>query len=98
MTCPSCGKQAITFSMWATGINAFRTRCMNCGAELKGNKAVVWGFIVSMVILIATVLLVVPTMAKGADDRSFRFLVIVPAALACATVVWCIGGYELHQE
>src|SRR5688500_9922900 len=98
MTCPACGKPAITFSAWGRGTNPFRTRCMNCGALLKGNKTVVWGFVLTVAVLVATILLVIPMMPKGADDRPYRFLVVLPPALVCAAAVWWLGGYELREK
>ena len=98
MTCPACGKPAITFSAWGRGVNAFRTRCMNCGASLKGNRTVVWGFVLTMAVLAGTILLVIPAMSKGTDDRAVKILVIVPIALVCAAVVWWFGGYELREK
>ena len=71
---------------------------MNCGAKLKGNRTVVWGFVLTMAVLVGTILLVIPAIPKGADDRPYRFLAVVPAALMCAAVVWWLGGYELREK
>ena len=98
MTCPACGKQAITFSAWGHGINAFRTRCMNCGAELRGNKIVVWGFVATLIVLAATIVLVLSLMPPGANDGVYRFLAVVPPALICGAAIYWLGGYELRKK
>jgi hypothetical protein len=71
---------------------------MNCGAVLKGNKIVVWGFVLTVAVLVATILLVIPMMPRGADERPYRFLFVLPSALICAVVVWWLGGYELREK
>ncbi len=98
MKCPSCDKQAITFSAWGSGINAFRTQCMNCGVKLKGNKVVVWGFTLTMSFVTATIVLVIASIKPGADDGVIRFVTCaVPAAIG-VLIVYRLGGYDRVEK
>lgn len=98
MRCPVCGKQAIGFYAWGQGINAVRTQCRHCGAKLRANKVVIWGFVITAILVLATVAVVVFLMPRGVNDRPYRFLAVVPPTLVCSAIVYWLGGYERREK
>lgn len=97
--CPKCRNRPITFSSWARGANAFRYRCDSCHAKLKCNGATIFGFILTLVIGVAT-LIVAQTVFDIDVGRGklARYLLILIPVLFGGTFTWLLAGYRVDER
>lgn len=94
MNCPKCNQPAIGFIEWARGLEAFKTNCDSCGTDLKANSITIIGFILTLIITVASVFVVKmyfdPELSKG----FLKFVFALPVAFVSGFIVFKVGGYK----
>ncbi len=99
MTCPKCGKRAIRFTKWFKGSNAFATTCESCSANLRANQTTVWGFVVTLLVMIPLVVFAAATYDKSmGPEKSWRFVAVAIPALIGAAITYAKGGYVSKDQ
>lgn len=98
MKCPHCQKQAIAFSQWCQGANAFRTKCVSCGTKLKATKSTYLAALISAVIILAiTLWLLVWAEEVGLSRRGLKLLILVGAGIPIGAVAYRFCGYNKDE-
>lgn len=101
MECPKCNNQAITFSKWLRGINAFKTNCSHCNAVIKANYTVYILFILT----ITLTLLLIPYLDEiftsfelEVASKKLRLLALLPVIFMGGVSAWLTGGYKASDN
>lgn len=94
MNCPKCNKPAISFIKWASGMSAFKTKCANCGAELKANSITMIGFILTIIVVATLVIWSRSYLDPELSKSYIRYILALPIAVLLAFVVFKTGGYK----
>lgn len=101
MECPKCNNQAITFSKWLRGTNAFKTNCSNCNAAIKANATVYILFILTMMLALS----LIPFLDEIFNffeleiaSKKLKLLALLPVIFMGGIAAWLMGGYKTSDN
>ena len=97
MNCPKCNQPAIGFIKWASGSEAFKTKCASCGVNLKANTITIMGFIITVFITGGFIFFVQIFLEPELSKVFLKFLFALPIAIILGALVFKIGGYKLSK-
>ncbi|MEZ5302132.1 MAG: hypothetical protein R3F11_16050 [Verrucomicrobiales bacterium] len=101
MKCPCCHRTAATFSSWGNGVNAFRTRCDECGKALRSTNT--WLAVLGGVVGMGAVFTLGSFLYQtGTGSESQRDALVVGGLLTSAFLTlmlgWFFGGYQQNSD
>ncbi len=101
MKCPKCSEQAISFTKWLRGTNAFKTHCSKCSAPIKANIIVYILFVLTMIITLS----LIPYLDEifnflkiETASNKVKLLALLPIIFFGGVAAWLTGGYKINDS